>query len=95
MATTEKVLSALILDLQRMVDGLQASAAELGELGAETAVVQALLNDLDSLSRQQAQLQNKIKEAKEKRSRLVLSLKGRYGRKSQKLETFGITVKSE
>lgn len=104
---SQKQLDQLVTDLERLKAGLTEQSSEVGpDLAGETAVLTSLIADLRATSQEQVslqaqaeakteELQAKMKTAAEKRNGLYLQLKGRLGRKNQKLEAFGIIVKKE
>jgi hypothetical protein len=98
-----KLYDELRLDLQRLLQGVLQHQDELGELAAARRDLSTVLTELDRLKRDQercialseqatARLQDKMSEARSLRSRTRLSLRGRYGRSSERLHDFGIAV---
>ena len=98
-----KLLDELQADLERLRRGIHNHHHELGDLAAAQNDLSTLLRELDELRREQehfmalsktatARLQAKMAEARSLRSRLRLSLRGRYGRSDERLRDFGIAV---
>jgi hypothetical protein len=101
--TGTKLLDELQTDLERLLRGFQNHHHELGDLAAAQNDLSILLRELDELRREQerfmalskeatAHLQAKMAEGRSLRSRLRLSLRGRYGRSDERLLDFGISV---
>lgn len=106
MAKTDKKLGQLRLDLEQIREGLNTHQAEVGELAAAEVEITAVLDDLQTLNDEQerlkaatqeatARLKEKMTEGRDLRTRLRYALRGKFGPKSEKLEAFGIGVKSE
>jgi chromosome segregation ATPase len=100
-----KLLDELETDLERLLDGIHHNQHELGDLAAAQNDLTTMLRELAELRREQARtmalskkatarLQDKMAEARSLRSRLRLSLRGRYGWSSPQLRDFGIVIKS-
>jgi chromosome segregation ATPase len=99
-----KLLDELEEDLGRLLDGIHHYQHELGDLATVQDDLNTLLRELDELQREQerrvalskevtARLQAKMADARSLRSRVRLSLRGRYGHASERLRDFGIVVK--
>jgi hypothetical protein len=100
-----KLLNELRLDLECLLRGILRYQDELGDLAAAQQDLTIMLRELGELRDEQAhymtlseqataRLQDKMAEGRALRSRLRLSLRGRYGRSSARLRDFGIVVKS-
>jgi peptidoglycan hydrolase CwlO-like protein len=98
-----KLLDELETDLERLLHGIHRYQNELGDLAAAQQDLAIALRELNQLKRDQerlmarseqatARLQAKMAEARSLRSRVRLSLRGRYGRASELLRDFGIAV---
>jgi DNA repair exonuclease SbcCD ATPase subunit len=99
-----KLLDELETDLERLLDGIHRNQHELGDLAAAQDDLTTMLRDLAELRQEQeryrvlseqatACLQDKMAEGRALRSRLRLSVRGRYGWSSERLRDYGIAVK--
>jgi hypothetical protein len=100
-----KLLDELQADLERLLRGFQNHRNELGDLAAAQTDLSTLLRELDELRREQerfialskeamARLPAKMAEGRSLRSRLHLSLRGRYGLSDERLHDLGILINS-
>jgi len=96
-----KLLAELEEDLERLLDGIHTYQDELGDLASAQRDLTTTLRELEALKQEQERLMALSHEATERlqakmaagrslRSRLRLSLRGRYGRTSERLRDFGI-----
>jgi len=101
----EKVLGALLTEMDVMVNGLDAHAAELGHLDSRKAAVQTLRVEIVEVNQEQemakaltqeltADLRAKMKAARKELRLLRKGVQAMYGDDVQMLEEFGIKVKS-
>ncbi len=104
-AKTDKALSKLLRDLENLSAGMTSHQAELGDIADYQSEVNAMVTGLGALNQEQeqlkaqlesksAELKARVKEGKDLRSRLRLMVKGKLGVNDQRLEAFGIKVKS-
>ncbi|MFZ5883627.1 MAG: hypothetical protein ACOYYI_07615 [Chloroflexota bacterium] len=98
---SNRSFSDLLLRLGQLSAGLEARAGELDFLAEDHAALKALLDEARSLDEQQealkartqqvtAQLAAKQAKLEALESRIRAMLKGKYGAKSEALESFGV-----
>jgi urease accessory protein UreH len=103
--TSDKKLGQLRLDLEHVVGGMVTYAAELGDVSAERAQAEAIVDELKRLNDRQEQLKaeteavtrqlaEKSAAARDLLTRLRNLAKAKLGTKNQALEAFGIRVSS-
>jgi hypothetical protein len=101
----EKVLGALLTEASVMLKGLETNAADLAHLSARRTALQTLQVELTDLNQRQeaakatlqqlsAQINAQQKTARTELRLLRKGVEAVYGDDAQKLEEFGIRVKS-
>jgi len=103
--SAETVLGRMLTNLNVLISGLAANAADLPHLQSNTQLLTQLRDELVALNDRQEAQKAELHQVSEKLGSVVNrlngeiqkarnSIKGVYGNRMQKLEEFGIAVKS-